>query len=258
VPSGAVGLAFVLWVVFLFMAKDKKSVLLYCDIIHTVEELDDIDAGLLFKHYLRYINDQNPDPPSKLIKIVFEPIKQNLKRDLKKWEEKSNKNSESARTRWDKNNANACERTERNAKHADKVTVKDNVKEINKAHLKELSVFISVAYKKKYNRNDGGEIGQDIDYMSERLLQNMTKDQAMDQIRSHKLYTGMQNLTLPSKIETIQAALLETDWVQKMKEKDTETTQSQITNEQARNKHRNGSGITETIAPAYNGRIDTE
>jgi hypothetical protein len=109
------------------MAENKKSVLLYCDIIHTVEELDDVDAGLLFKHYLRYINDQDPEPPSKLIKIVFEPIKQNLKRDLRKWEEKSIKNSESARIRWDKNNANASERIERNANHADKDTVTDKV-----------------------------------------------------------------------------------------------------------------------------------
>lgn len=105
------------------MAENKRSVLLYCDIIHTVEELDDVDAGLLFKHYLRYINDQNPEPPSKLIKIVFEPIKQNLKRDLRKWEEKSVKNSENARIRWDKNNANASERIERNANNADKDTV---------------------------------------------------------------------------------------------------------------------------------------
>lgn len=112
------------------MAENKKSVLLYCDIIYTVEELDDADAGLLFKHYLRYINDLNPEPPSKLIKIVFEPIRQNLKRDLKKWEQKSLKNSESAHIRWDKENANASERIERNAKHADKdtVTVIDTVK----------------------------------------------------------------------------------------------------------------------------------
>ena len=68
------------------MAKDKKSVLLYCDIIHTVEELDDAEAGRLFKHYLRYINDHNPEPPDKLTKIVFEPIKQTLKRDLRKYE----------------------------------------------------------------------------------------------------------------------------------------------------------------------------
>jgi len=117
------------------MAENKKSVLLYCDIIHTIEELDDIDAGLLFKHYLRYINDQNPEPPSKLIKIVFEPIKQNLKRDLKKWEQKSLKNTENARIRWDKENANASERIKQDANYADKdkvkdtVTVKDKVKE---------------------------------------------------------------------------------------------------------------------------------
>ena len=116
------------------MAKDKKSVLLYCAIIHTVEQLDDVDAGLLFKHYLRYINDQNPEPPNKLVQIVFEPIKQNLKRDLIKWVTKSAKNSESANKRWserNKENANACERIERNAKDADKdiviVKVKDTV-----------------------------------------------------------------------------------------------------------------------------------
>ena len=68
------------------MAENKKSVLLYCDIIHTVKELEDDEAGRLFKHYLEYINDLNPDAPDKLTKLLFEPIKQNLKRDLKKWE----------------------------------------------------------------------------------------------------------------------------------------------------------------------------
>lgn len=67
------------------MAENKKSVLLYCDIIHTVKELSDEEAGKLFKHYLMYINDLNPVAPDKLTKIVFEPIKQNLKRDLIKW-----------------------------------------------------------------------------------------------------------------------------------------------------------------------------
>lgn len=120
------GYAFVIVLGIFFMAENKKSVLLYCDIIHTVEELDDADAGLLFKHYLRYINDQNPEPPSKLIKIVFEPIRQNLKRDLKKWEQKSIKNSENAKLRWNKtdaNYANGCERTKTDANYADKDTV---------------------------------------------------------------------------------------------------------------------------------------
>lgn len=67
------------------MAENKKSVVLYCDLIHTVNELSNEEAGVLFKHYLSYINDLNPVAPDKLTQIVFEPIKQNLKRDLKKW-----------------------------------------------------------------------------------------------------------------------------------------------------------------------------
>jgi hypothetical protein len=67
------------------MAENKKSVLLYCDIIHTVMALEDDEAGRLFKHYLQYINDLNPES-DRLTELLFEPIKQNLKRDLKKWE----------------------------------------------------------------------------------------------------------------------------------------------------------------------------
>jgi len=67
------------------MAENKKSVLLYCDIIHTVKELTNEEAGILFKHYLEYINDLNPEAPDRLTKIVFEPIKRTLKRDLVKY-----------------------------------------------------------------------------------------------------------------------------------------------------------------------------
>ena len=79
------------------MAENKKSVLLYCDLIHTVEKLDNETAGELFKHYLRYINDLDPKTESVLVDVVFEPIKQNLKRDLKKWEDKIDKRSEAGK-----------------------------------------------------------------------------------------------------------------------------------------------------------------
>ena len=71
------------------MAENKKSVLLYCDIIHTVDKLDNETAGKLFKHYLKYINDLNPKTDNLLVEIAFEPIKQTLKRDLKKWEKRA-------------------------------------------------------------------------------------------------------------------------------------------------------------------------
>jgi len=106
------------------MANGKKSVLLYCDLIHTVKPLTDEEAGKLFKHYLSYINDLNPEPIDRLTGLLFEPIKQNLKRDLVKWENKSLKNSENAKLRWDKKDANACERIKSDANYADTVTVK--------------------------------------------------------------------------------------------------------------------------------------
>lgn len=64
------------------MAKDKKSVLVYADWITTFEELEDDEAGRLIKHFFRYINDQDPEPPDRLTKLVFENIKAQLKRDL--------------------------------------------------------------------------------------------------------------------------------------------------------------------------------
>jgi len=61
---------------------------MYTDLIHTLEKLPNEQAGKLFKIILEYVNDKNPDISNEdlLIQVVFEPIKQQLKRDLKKWE----------------------------------------------------------------------------------------------------------------------------------------------------------------------------
>jgi hypothetical protein len=86
------------------MAKDKKSFILYSDIIYTVEKLSDIEAGQLLKHLLRYVNDQNPTTENPLVEIAFEPIKQQLKRDLVKFEDVKGKRSEAGKAgaikRW--------------------------------------------------------------------------------------------------------------------------------------------------------------
>ena len=71
------------------MAQDKKSFLLYADVYATVKHLTDKQAGELFKLILSYVNDENPTTNSPLIKIAFEPIKQQLKRDLIKYESRA-------------------------------------------------------------------------------------------------------------------------------------------------------------------------
>jgi t-SNARE complex subunit (syntaxin) len=76
------------------MAKNKKSFVLYCDLIYTIEKLSNEQAGELFKHILRYVNDKDPEPKDVLIDLVFEPIKQQLKRDLKTYENRAERSRE--------------------------------------------------------------------------------------------------------------------------------------------------------------------
>jgi hypothetical protein len=109
------------------MAKEKNGFVLYCDIIHTAEKLTDEQAGKLFKHILRYVNDQNPECDF-VTEIAFEPIKQTLKRDLVKYENKRAQNKANAEKRW---NANASERIQTDAKDAVRVRDSVRVRDIN-------------------------------------------------------------------------------------------------------------------------------
>ena len=76
------------------MATGKKSFIAYCDWLETFEELDDAEAGRLVKHLFRYVNDLDPHAEDKLTKMTFIPIKQTLKRDLKKHEAVAERNRE--------------------------------------------------------------------------------------------------------------------------------------------------------------------
>lgn len=75
----------------------KKSFLLYADLLHTIRHLTDEQAGQLFKHLLAYVNDENPVLENALLKVAFEPIKQSLKRDLRKYKEIKEKRSEAGK-----------------------------------------------------------------------------------------------------------------------------------------------------------------
>lgn len=93
------------------MAKDKNGFVLYKDLLPTIKKLVERDranktnyAGELFLHILEYVNDENPVPIDFIIEMAFEPIKQTLKRDLKKYEMKLESKSISGRVgnlkRW--------------------------------------------------------------------------------------------------------------------------------------------------------------
>jgi len=132
------------------MAEGKKSFIVYADLIHVVRKLIEQDrinktnhGGELFLHLLSYVNDENPVPVNFIVDMAFEPVKQQLKRDLKQWEgtrgvrvESGHKGGiksgeirkEKAQTKQkEANEANASNAKQTEANEAVNVTVTDNV-----------------------------------------------------------------------------------------------------------------------------------
>lgn len=126
------------------MAENKKSFLLYTDQMSLFEQLPDDVAGQLIKHVFKYVNDMNPETDNLLLKIAFEPIKLQLKRDLKTWEDiretRSAAGKKGMENRWKtKHNYDNLVITNDNSVIADitKITVNDNVNVNDNVTIKE-------------------------------------------------------------------------------------------------------------------------
>ena len=122
------------------MATDKKSFVLYCDQQSIFKMLPDEIAGKLIKHILAYVNDENPVTDDLVLQLAFEPIKMQLKRDLRHWDEVREKRSESGKLggrpkkQKEAKKANGFLEKQTKAKKAVNVNVNvnDNVNVINK------------------------------------------------------------------------------------------------------------------------------
>ena len=117
------------------MAQDKKSFVLYADLIHTVKKMNREDAGELLLHILKYVNDENPETDNLIVDLTFEPIKQQFKRDLKKWEITLEKRSDAGKASAEARRlAKLNQQNSTNSTHVESVqqtstnpTVNDNV-----------------------------------------------------------------------------------------------------------------------------------
>lgn len=109
------------------LKENKRSFILYADLIHTLRLLPDDKAGQLFKIVLEYVNDENPVVNDLTLQLVFEPIKQQLKRDLKAWESEKNWRSLAGKKgmekRWSKDNK------DNNAIKSDNIAIKSDNKD---------------------------------------------------------------------------------------------------------------------------------
>jgi hypothetical protein len=95
------------------MAENKKSFILYCDQKGVWDKLDDAQAGRLVKHIIAYVNDENPVAPDFVTELAFEPIKQSLKRDLRKWEKQQEQRVEAGKRSAEIRQRNATKASDR-------------------------------------------------------------------------------------------------------------------------------------------------
>ncbi len=79
------------------MAKDKKSFVLYADLIKSLDHLTNEELGVLFRHLFEYVNDKKPTLTDRLLLTAWKPIELQLKRDLIKFEEVKAKRSEAGK-----------------------------------------------------------------------------------------------------------------------------------------------------------------
>jgi hypothetical protein len=138
----------------------KKSFVLYTDQREVFDELSDEDAGKLIKHIFAYVNDEDPITEDKLIKVAFLPIKTQLKRDLRIWDEKKEQRAEAGKKGGLAKSSNAKQSlakpsnaTNDVANLAVNVNVNGNVNDINKETLISLDeVEVEMAKEKPMHR----------------------------------------------------------------------------------------------------------
>ena len=146
------------------MAENKKAFVAYCDWLESFEELTDEEAGKLAKHLFRYVNDQSPEAPDRMTKMCFIPIKQSLKRDLVKYEERA----ERARLNGLKGGRPKTQRTQSVISEPKKPdTVKDTVTDtvtVNDKEIRELTFREQVA---QYTTYEALMLDEFADYWTE-------------------------------------------------------------------------------------------
>jgi uncharacterized protein YdaU (DUF1376 family) len=79
------------------MAENKKSFVLYADLLKSIDHLTNEEKGILFNHLLEYVNDKNPILQDRLILTAWKPIELQLKRDLIKFVEVKEKRSDAGK-----------------------------------------------------------------------------------------------------------------------------------------------------------------
>ena len=148
------------------MAKEQKGFVVYGDIEESLDELSDEQVAKLFRGMVNYFNTGKDPKFSGVLKLAFIPIRQQMDRDVDKYEKKCQKNKESIQAYWDKvksekENTNEYERippntnaTNTNTKtNTDTKTETDTITTSSETDASSLSSFLIEHLNKKTGSN---------------------------------------------------------------------------------------------------------
>lgn len=160
------------------MAENKKSFVGYCDWNSTFQMLSNEEAGKLIKHLLAYVNDENPEELNdRVLKVAFEPIKNQLKRDLKKYEKIREK-------RVNAGKLGGLQRANNQASQANATS--DKQIQANQAVNDNVNVTVNV----NGNVNDIKDISEDISNIENSNEQEITSDIKSKVYKIWNIYNG--------------------------------------------------------------------
>jgi uncharacterized phage protein (TIGR02220 family) len=203
------------------MAENKKSFVLYADLLQNIDHLTNEEKGILFTHLLEYVNDMSPVLEDRLILTAWKPIERQLKRDLVKFEEVKVKRSDAGKRSAELRALKKEEQPLTNptlvesVKHSltnptvndnDNVNVNENVIKSNIDSNKLLSVFNSILGKQtrvvsdKASKQLKARLKEG--YKKEDIVQaitNASKDP--HHIESNYKYLTLEFITRPDKLE---------------------------------------------------------
>lgn len=97
------------------MSKEQKGFVIYGDVQAVVDELNDEQAGKLFRAMLTYFATGKAPKFDGILKYVWIPIKQQMDRDKEKYEAKCEKNRKNIKEYWERTKENERIQTNTNA-----------------------------------------------------------------------------------------------------------------------------------------------